>query len=241
MIEELRIAEWIDKVILVCISCILAVEKFDILSLYYLGLALTFTIILLQYGFLINSYCDNDRKIFKPKITRLVLFFLGLAIVFLLLITRQPIPISIGLITFFLATYYSAPPLRFKKRAWLGLSAVFAQYVLPFVFFISLMAVKTDIAIVLAVYLTILGTIKLIIHQVDDYHTDKDKKINTIVVLSGKKKGLQMCYVLLAALMIVYLSLFLIFSILYAAFIFFLLFIGSIPSFLYIRKVIKAR
>lgn len=239
MIEELRIKEWLDKFLLVLFCSFLIIPEFNINSIGFIFLFIVYLAVVEQYIYLLNSYCDKDTKIFSQRITKNLIILLGLFSLILPLFTLNIVTILLGLITFFLATFYSAKPLRFKARGILGLSGAFAQYVMPFLLFYSLFPGKTMLTVFLITYLAILAIVKLLIHQVYDYEEDKKLKIKTMITPIGKKAGLSITYFFIMLLFFAYPALFFLFQIFEATIILITLIIFSTPSFLYIMKVIK--
>ena len=155
----------------------------------------------LSYGSLINDYCDMpyDRLAEKKKpiyrlrewqiIGLLVLItFVNFSLVFFVL--SEIVFTFIFLIAFFLATFYSAPPLRFKDRAVIGFICDSAiekplPVLLIFCFFAHF---KIDTLL----FVLLVGTVQLytvIKHQIDDYENDILTKTNTFVVSIGKDRA----------------------------------------------------
>ncbi len=239
MIEELRVKEWIDKVFLIFIASFLVTPVINWNKISFLGLFLVYLIVLFSYIYLLNSFFDKDRKIFPKRITQITLIVLGFISFVLPLFTLDFWTIFFGLTTLFLATFYSAPPLRFKARGFWGLTAALFQYSLPFLVFSSLISKDGILIIVISLNLLFLGILKIVIHQIEDYLIDSRDGLKTIITLIGPKSGLAIVYFILKLLVISYVFLFFLFDFLFALKVLLGLIVPSIPSFLYIRKVIK--
>ena len=151
-----------------------------------------------SYGSLINDYFDMpyDKLAGKKKpIYRLrewqiigllvVITFINFSLV--LFVIHDIVFTFIFLIAYFLATFYSAPPLRFKDRALIGFicdSIIEKPLPVLLIFcFFSHFEIDTLLFVLLA------GTVQLytvIKQQIDDYENDILTKTNTFVVSIGK-------------------------------------------------------
>lgn len=92
---------------------------------------------------------------------------------------------------FFLTSFYSLPPIRFKERGLIGLMAVVpAQRIIPALLLISVFGRFDQLDwIVVVVYTAIRGLMSDVHHQIQDYHHDRSTNTTTCVVRSGIQKG----------------------------------------------------
>jgi len=219
MIEEIRVKEWLDKLVLVLAASYMAAGP--VIELLYLSVYL---VLLYSYGYLLNSYCDRDAKLFRS--TKSLLLALAVLLMVMPLLAMNSCAFFVGLLTFLLATLYSMPPVRLKARSFLGLSAALAQYPLPFALF---ECVTRSINYAVIAYLLLLGVIKLMVHQLEDYDADRKAEIRTMAVAAGKKP--MKIWALTLLLLLIMLLFFIEGQ--------WLLIIASFPSFAYMLKVLK--
>jgi 4-hydroxybenzoate polyprenyltransferase len=95
---------------------------------------------------------------------------------------------ALGLITFFLATFYSLRPIRFKERGFVGiLVATLSQRPLLFMFF-PLLIPSCDITLfwILLGWIFFLGLSVEIAHQLDDFDNDIKAGVITWATKGGK-------------------------------------------------------
>jgi len=155
------------------------------------------------YMFLINDYFDitadkiagKKREIHdmaKVQVVGLiVLIFLSSYIVTLLLI-GQTLYTLIYVTAYFLATFYSAPPLRFKGRGILGMvSNVLIEKALPVLLVVSFFQYFYLDALILLVLVSVWEIELILIHQYDDYEADLKAQVKSYVVEIGLKKTLR--------------------------------------------------
>ena len=182
----IRISEWHDKALSVVV-CILIVVWFEPESSQHISLISVvgiFTISLGIYGYSLNAYCDRaqDKKIGKNYIVATFnesefLSVIGLSascsLVALLFIDNTT-SVLIGLLTFMLATVYSARPIRLKERGWIGIIVgAVTQRLLPFLIFVATLDTQTLVTGFLGGWLTILGISTMGAHQLLDYENDE--------------------------------------------------------------------
>ena len=163
-------------------------------ALLVLGLYMLF---LGSYGYTLNSYCDRaqDAKVGKHSeilyfsdrqlliiLLALALFSLGIPLYFADLKIRL-----LGLVTFFLVTFYSAKPVRFKERGLWGISvATLTQRPLPFLLFAFLVPCDAKLAWFLFGWLCFIGLVMIVSHQIVDFENDKKARVYTWAVKVGK-------------------------------------------------------
>jgi 4-hydroxybenzoate polyprenyltransferase len=155
----------------------------------------------ISYGSLINDYFDmpydklteKKKHIYRLKewqiIGLLVLItFINFSLV--LFVINDVVFTFIFLIAYFLATFYSAPPLRFKNRGLIGVicDSIIEKplpVLLIFCFF-------THFEIDTLLFVLLVGIIQfytIVKHQIDDYENDILTKTNTFVINIGKEKA----------------------------------------------------
>lgn len=155
-----------------------------------------------MYGFLINDFFDMPYDIAAGKkravheLPKIVFIAIILVVVFIsalhLLYLKESLYIVTYVVSYILATLYSAPPIRFKNR---GLSGIVVngliEKMLPvlavFAFFTHF---GMDTLIFLATSFFV-GIVDIITHQIYDHEDDLRNGIRTFVVNVGIDKGLK--------------------------------------------------
>jgi 4-hydroxybenzoate polyprenyltransferase len=212
-IKLVRVYEWVEKLQVsfaaAFILLIFMPYPWQFLwALIVLGLYMLF---LGSYGYTLNSYCDReqDEKVGKhPEISyfsdrRILIILLALALFSLgIPLYFADIKIRIfGLVTFFLVTFYSAKPIRFKERGLWGISAAtLTQRPLPFFLFAFLVPCDAKLAWFLFGWLCFIGVLMMVAHQIIDFDNDEKAKVYTWAVRVGKsvaKKWLKFAVVLM--------------------------------------------
>jgi 4-hydroxybenzoate polyprenyltransferase len=149
-----------------------------------------------SYGYVINSYFDRipDEQLNKYPDVRhftktrhfMILVVLGLLTFLMPFYYRNLIIVALGLTIFFLITFYSAPPIRFKERSFLGpLSEAFSEKPLPFLFFTFLIPSDAILTLFLFIWLCLIGLHSIIGHQLLDYENDLKTGIKTMPQTMG--------------------------------------------------------
>ena len=184
------------------------------LSIFYLLLVTNFSrglggilvllavIMLYQaYMYLINDFFDmpEDKIVGKKKaiyelkewqiIALLVtLTLLNFSLVFVVI--RNIVFSSIFSIAYFLATFYSAPPIKFKRKGWMGTTCdTLMEKPLPILLiFIYFNHFHFDTLLFFAVML-IVQLFSIIQHEIVDYEVDVKTNVNTLVVKIGKDRA----------------------------------------------------
>jgi 4-hydroxybenzoate polyprenyltransferase len=153
----------------------------------------------LAYGYTINNFADRkqDKKAGKhPEIHHLseiqlffILGFLALGTVAIPMFFSLKVKI-LGLLNFFLATFYSMRPIRFKERGLLGIIVpAITQRPLLFLFFAFLTNSDLLITLYLALWLSFYGIIIMLAHQIFDLENDKLSGTMTWAVKVGLEKA----------------------------------------------------
>ena len=198
-IKLVRVYEWIEKLQVSLVACFILLITMPypwrfLWALLVLGLYMLF---LGSYGYTLNSYCDRaqDAKVGKhSEISyfsdrRVLIILLALAL-FSLCIPLSFAEIKIrllGLVTFFLVTFYSAKPVRFKERGLWGISvATLTQRPLPFLLFAFLVPCDAKLAWFLFGWLCFIGLVMIVAHQIFDFENDKKAGVYTWAVKVGK-------------------------------------------------------
>lgn len=155
-----------------------------------------------MYGFLINDLFDMPYDIATGKkravheLPRITFVVIILAVVFIsvlhLLYLKGTFYIATYIVSYILATLYSAPPVRFKSRGFSGIVINgLIEKMLPvlavFAFF-NHFGIDTIIFIVASFFI---GVVDIITHQIYDYESDLKSGIRTFVVNIGVEKALK--------------------------------------------------
>jgi 4-hydroxybenzoate polyprenyltransferase len=214
-IKLVRVYEWMEKLQVVFVACFILLIAMPhtwrfLGALIVLGLYMLF---LGSYGYTINSYCDReqDAKVGKqPEILyfsdqqvliillALAFFSLGIPIYFTDIKIRV-----LGIVTFFLVTFYSLKPIRFKERGLWGISvATLTQRPLPFLLFAFLVPCDEKLAWFLFGWLCFIGVLIILAHQIIDLYNDEKAGVSTWAVRAGEsraKKWLRLIIILMLA------------------------------------------
>jgi len=199
------------------------------------------------YMFLVNDYFDMPTDKIAGKIRQIhymprvqvigliiLIFMLGQIVTILLI--GQTLYTLIYLISYFLATLYSAPPLRFKTRGILGTfwDALIEKSIPALLIFSFFQRFSLDTLFLLVLFFV--WEVELItLHQYLDYEGDLKAQIKTYVVEIGLKKTLRILnylQLLVALLILVFFGIFLVqvpYSIIF--------FISVGVGYLYVHKV----
>jgi len=166
-------------------------------SILILALALALYIC---YTFIVNDFFDMpvDKKAGKWRAVHELptSFVIGLMVTQVaagfsaLLFLRNVALFSVFTVAWFMSTFYSAPPIRFKEKGILGaLADMIVEKTLPiFVIFVFFNCFSYDALVFIALFSVI--QLKLIIdHQIFDYDSDVASGARTLVVKIGREKA----------------------------------------------------
>ena len=155
-----------------------------------------------MYGFLINDFFDmpydiaTDKKRGVHELPKIAFIAIILSVIFIsalhLLYLKEPFYIATYIISYILATLYSAPPIRFKSRGFSGIVVNgLIEKALPvlavFTFFDHF---GTDTVIFFAAAFSIENA-EIVTHQIYDYKSDSKTGIRSFVVNIGIGKALK--------------------------------------------------
>jgi 4-hydroxybenzoate polyprenyltransferase len=179
------------------------------------------------YGYLVNDLSDReiDRLHGKTntfqndslgKAALIVALFFSLSIVFAIPFLEKDLFLALWACWFFITTFYSLKPIRFKERGKIGLAfAVFGQRVLPALIVFSAFG-RWDLTTILVftVYILFRGLSSDLNHQYQDFYNDTSTGTTTFVVRTGitkSRKLLRLCLeiekgMLLMCLLMMYLK-----------------------------------
>lgn len=151
------------------------------------------------YGYVINNYADIEIDLKQGKTNDLANFSPAGRIIMLLVITVIVVAsgwhfskyddfLVLWGIQFFIATFYSMPPIRFKERGLIGLIIPFlAQAVVPMLICFSIFGSLGQMEIwAFVLYAVFKGGAYDIGHQFYDYEGDKKTKTKTFAVQRGQ-------------------------------------------------------
>lgn len=155
-----------------------------------------------MYGFLINDFFDMPYDITSGKkrtiqnLSKISFAGIILGVVFIsalhLLYLKKSLYIATYVVSYVLATLYSAPPIRFKSRGFSGIVVNgLIEKTLPvlaiFAFF-NHFGMDTIIFLITSFFVQIS---EIITHQIYDYETDSKEGVHTFVVNIGKERTLR--------------------------------------------------
>ena len=201
-LKLVRVYEWMEKlqVSFVAAFILLIFMPYPWRFLWALIVLGIYMLFLGSYGYTLNSYCDReqDAKVGKhPEISyfsdrqvliillALALFSLGIPLYFADIKIR-----ILGIVTFFLVTFYSAKPIRLKERGLWGIVvATLTQRPLPFLLFALLVPCDEKLAGFLFGWLCFIGVLMIVAHQIIDFDNDEKAKVYTWAVRAGKSRA----------------------------------------------------
>ena len=155
-----------------------------------------------MYGFLINDFFDMpydiaaDKKRAVHELSKSAFIAIILIVVFIsalhLLHLKEPFYIATYILSYILATLYSAPPVRFKSRGFSGIVVNgLIEKALPV---LAVFAFFTHFGIDTLIFLAVsfsFGIIEIITHQIYDYENDLKAEIHSLVTIIGMDKALK--------------------------------------------------
>ncbi|KCZ70785.1 4-hydroxybenzoate polyprenyltransferase-like prenyltransferase [Candidatus Methanoperedens nitroreducens] len=156
-----------------------------------------------MYGFLINDFFDMSYDIAAGKkrtiqqLPKMKFIGIILGVVFIsalhLLYLGNSLYIAIYIVSYVLATLYSAPPIKFKGRAFSGIIVNgLIEKMLPvlavFTFFNHF---EIDTLVFLIASFSI-GIVDIVVHQIYDYESDSQSDVRTFAVNTGIDKTLNL-------------------------------------------------
>ena len=182
---------------------VIALVQRDFSSAFLLKMVafILFSLFCTTYGYLINDFSDRrlDAVHGKPNtfygdspskaVGVLISVFIGSAL-FAWPFMGNRWFLGLWAFWFFIATFYSLPPLRFKERGKLGLVlVVFAQRVIPaLLLFAAFQFTHPVLFWVLLNYVLIKGLNSDINHQLEDYENDLRTQTRTSAVVLGPQR-----------------------------------------------------
>jgi 4-hydroxybenzoate polyprenyltransferase len=202
-------------------------------------------VFLLTYGFVINDIGDKESDIaagklkdiqkYSKKKSSLIISLLTVGFLFIPIFFGGVLIMVLSVFIFFLATFYSLKPLRFKERGILGIlvADISSRSALFLIFGLFISAQPLNILFFMG-WLFVIGFQDELNHQLVDISADKKSGAKTWVQVVGQKRGEQF---LIAALMLSFLYLiipFLLFTFLFACIVTFVLFIFRVLTLQYI-------
>ncbi len=155
----------------------------------------------LCYGVLVNDYCDMPSDIKAGKraemleVPQYVLRTLIIALFvtsFLLasIYVRDPAFFLMYGLTFFLATFYSAYPLRFKERGALGIVGdVLIEKTLPLTMVLVFFSYLSLDALLIVLFFSVMQLKLILDHQIFDYEADLASGVDTFTTKSGLERS----------------------------------------------------
>jgi 4-hydroxybenzoate polyprenyltransferase len=198
-LKLVRLYEWMEKLQMDFVAAFILLIAMPhpwrfLWALLVLGLYMLF---LGSYGYTLNSYCDREQDLkvekhpemsyFSDRQVLIILLFLALFSLGIPLYFADIEIRILGLAAFFLVTFYSWKPIRFKERGLWGLSAAtLTQRPLPFLLFAFLVPCDIKLAWFLFGWLCFIGILMIVAHQIFDFDNDKKAAVYTWAVRAGK-------------------------------------------------------
>jgi len=157
----------------------------------------------LSYTFLINDICDmpydriagKKQTVFalpKPILIVVLLMIILLSFSITILLLKQPLFLIVFTIAYFLATFYSARPIRFKDRGALGvLCDSLVEKVIPVLSIFTFFNYFNIETLFFLIFFFILQFKIILHHQVIDFEGDLKSKVSTFAVKYGRERTSQ--------------------------------------------------
>jgi 4-hydroxybenzoate polyprenyltransferase len=199
-----------------------------LLAVFYLLLAVPFSrssldisllvgsLVLYQsYGFLVNDYFDfpydmragKDHGLSKFREWQIILLLIALAtanVILCLIVEHSLAFILLMLISYVLATLYSAPPVRFKGRGIIGFIVdASIEKMLPVLLVFSFFEHYGTDTILFSVLVNGLQFNTMMEQQIDDCEADANVGVRTLVVGIGKDKAQKILHYVLYPLNVI--------------------------------------
>jgi 4-hydroxybenzoate polyprenyltransferase len=197
-IALIRIWDWWNQVHIVFVSALILLlftqnPSQYLASLIVLGLYMFF---LGAYGYVLNSYTDRDQDIkigkhpevsyYSKRQHLFILLFFAVGAFGIPLIYESDAVKLVGVVTFFLATFYSARPLRLKERGVLGpMACTLSQRPLSYLFFMLIISDTSLLAWFLFCFMVLSGFVVELGHQLLDYENDRKANVRTWALSVG--------------------------------------------------------
>ena len=163
-----------------------------------LSLSIVFGCAYLSFGYFINDYYARDQDLAAGKQKTIqslsdstilsLLLILGVIgiIIALAMIQNKIFAILFILVAYFLAIYYSKPPIRFKERGVWGLAvASFAQRAIPVLLMFGMFQQYELDSLLLLLLFALIGMRWILVHQLIDLENDQKSGISTFATQSG--------------------------------------------------------
>jgi 4-hydroxybenzoate polyprenyltransferase len=199
-----RIREWgvhLLANVLVSISCLSAARTDLSEFCFFLGVVTVHYGCVLAFCYLLNDWTDRevDLRQGKKKSTRslplgwltailVTLIIIGLGV---LVCIKLTVPIAVlAAVSVVGSVAYSVRPMRLKERGiWGVLAAAILQRVPVFVIFALLVSVSVTVTVYVCAWLSLLGLIFILEHQIEDWPADSAHGVKTLVVDIGIARG----------------------------------------------------
>jgi len=166
-------------------------------NILLLAVLLFYQTALLSYVFLLNSLTDKKidcavgKSFALEKFPNWFVYFVLVAtglVTIAIPLYFNPVAQYIGIISFLLATFYSANPLRLKTKGVAGILVAGFSTSLPFLFFVSIIGENPLLGIFIFGVLFLRHLAGELLHQIEDYENDKKTETRTLAVRIGKDK-----------------------------------------------------
>jgi 4-hydroxybenzoate polyprenyltransferase len=253
-LKLIRVWQWRDKVTTTVIaSLILSIDLQNPRQyLLFILLLIIYQSFVLSYGFLVNSVADfesdsrigKDTKLSNFSKTQIYFFMLILAtgILGIPFTFKNNIQIKmLSLFIFFLATFYSLKPIRFKERGIVGiLVSSLTQRAFIFLFFVLLISADILLSIILLLWLSLIGILTEMAHQLLDLENDIKTGVKTWASNLGMERAKKRSLMIFSGFLLSILASILIFPITIGLPIAVILLIFSDRSIFYYLDVLKA-
>jgi len=204
LFQVFRVQEWAYTLLFLLVMEIFILSVVDSrqINSWKFIINILYIIILYSYGFIINSYADRKddhmvgKKVylylFNKSIIVSLIVISGILLFFIPFIFKSISIIFLGVIIFFLATFYSLKPIRLKERGLVGfLLLILTGLPLPFLFFVLIFDISCIHAMLFFGLLFLFSFVNEISHLVDDYNCDKRINTKTWALRIGKTRTKQ--------------------------------------------------
>lgn len=201
-----RVFEWgvhLLVFILIALCCYFTIVITLTKYLYYVLGVSAYFIFVASFGYICNDFSDRDIDMKQGKTkyltslpsvyVRLILSLLiVLAIGVLSILNSSFEIIALGIFQIIFAYLYSMKPIRLKERGILGIfSAAIIQRIPPLIILSILTSLNIFVVVYVSAWLSILGGLFIIEHQIEDHKVDYLSGVKTFVVSIGIKKALR--------------------------------------------------
>jgi len=202
-----RVREWGVHVLVLGVVSLCCFSVSDVALVNYV---FSLSVVSLHYGsmqafcYMLNDWTDRQTDLRQGKkkwsrgfsggeITAILTGLLAIAAGAILYLTRSPAILTLVVLGLIVSIAYSVKPWRLKERGkWAILAAAIVQRVPAFVILAILVSMDVKICVYVSVWLSLLGFIFILEHQVEDCRSDHQQGVKTLVAERGIEVGLRL-------------------------------------------------